>query len=110
MMSRAPVGRRTARIELRYDGVGLLSANLVFSDGTGYKLRRISAVSAEFPASDFEPPRRVAPEKQPEASSDRAIEPDFASVARLLSVQISDAEQRDFERAGAVGRFRAGTR
>jgi hypothetical protein len=110
LLSRTPVGNRTARIELRYDGVGLLSANLVFSDGSGYKVRRISAVAAAFAPSDFEPPRQVAAEKIPERAEDRSIGPDFAAVARLLSLQISDAEQREFERQGGVGRYRAASR
>jgi hypothetical protein len=101
-----PAGSRTARIEARYDDSGLAIANIVFSDGAGFQFRRISAEPASFSESDFEPPRRVAaPPPAPERER-AATGPDYAAVARLLSLQITESEEREFERGGSIGRYR----
>ena len=101
-----PAGAKRARIEYRYDGAGLAAVNLVFSDGSGFQLRRTSAEPAQILPSEFEPPRRVAP-PPPDASAAAAVGgADSAAVERLFAVSISEREQLEFERQGAVGRFR----
>ena len=101
-----PAGSRRARVEYRYDGGGLAAANLVFSDGSGYQFRRISAAPAQLLASEFEPPSRVTPPVSGEAGNTAARGADPVAVDRLFALSISEREQLDFERQGAVGRFR----
>lgn len=101
-----PAGAKRARIEYRYDGGGLAAANLVFTDGSGFQFRRVAAEPGTFLPSEFEPPSRIAPPVagSPGSSVGRMADP--AAVDRLFSLAISDREQLDFERQGAVGRFR----
>ncbi len=105
-----PVGKKTARIEYRYDATGLAAVNFVLSDGSGYQFRRASAEPGAFTAADFEPPKQVEPGSPGSRSSAGSRAPDFAAVDRLISIAIGAADQLEFERSGAVGRFQPGHR
>jgi hypothetical protein len=99
-------GKQSARCDYRYDAVGLLAANLVFADGSGFEFRRISASPGSFSPADFEPPQKIEPQSAGPRASASSAAPDYASVARLTALQISDREQDDFEKRGGVGRHR----
>jgi hypothetical protein len=103
-----PAGKQSARCDYRYDAVGLLAANLVFADGSGFEFRRISASPGSFSPADFEPPQRVEPQRAASRAGAGAgsAAPDYAGVARLTALAISDREQDDFEKRGGVGRHR----
>jgi hypothetical protein len=103
LMVDVPAGRRKARIEYRYDAVGLSAVNLVLSDGSGYQFRRAEASAATFTQADFEPPRRVEP-GLPVLSAE-GQPPDFAAVDRLMSIVIAPSEQMEFEKAAGIGPF-----
>jgi hypothetical protein len=100
-----PAGAKKARIEYRYDGIGLASANLVFSDGTGFQFRRASAEPRDFSPSEFEAPKQVSAPRGGEPSVAAPRVADRAAVERLLAISINDRDQLDFERTGGVGRF-----
>ncbi len=104
-----PAGGRSARVDYRYDATGLLAANLLFPDGSGFEFRRVSASPASFTPADFEPPQKVEPPRAPAspAAGPSSAAPDYAAVARLTALQITDREQREFEKSGAVGRYGA---
>jgi hypothetical protein len=110
LMMNVPVGKRRARIEYRYDSTGLAAVNFVLSDGSGYQFRRSEASPAAFGPADFEPPKQVEPEPSGSRKTGPVRTPDFAAVDRLFSVVIAPAEQSEFERAGAVGRFQTAPR
>ncbi|HET7453416.1 MAG TPA: hypothetical protein VFL12_11780 [Thermoanaerobaculia bacterium] len=103
-----PAGPKKARVEYRWDAAGLAAANLVFTDGSGFQFRRVSAEPAVLSPSDFEPPRVVVP---PPGNVGGAAggAADTAAVARLFSLTITDADQLAFEKAGGVGRYRRRT-
>ena len=103
-----PAGPKKARVEYRWDAGGLAAANLVFTDGSGFQFRRVSAEPAALSASDFEPPRVVVPPPG-NVGSAAGRGADTAAVARLFSLTITDAEQLAFEKAGGVGRYRPRT-
>ncbi len=100
-----PAGSKKARVEYRWDAAGLLAANVVFTDGSGYQFRRESSEPAELSPSDFEPPRVVAPPPAGVGASGNGGS-DPAAVERLFALSITDAEQLAFEKAGGVGKFR----
>lgn len=101
-------GNRRGRVDYRYDATGLAAANVVFTDGSGYQFRRVSALPGAFSPADFEPPQKVEQPRFTAASSPQkdAPAPDFTAVARLIAIEISAAEQAEFERVGEVGRYR----
>jgi hypothetical protein len=103
-------GARSARVDYRYDTLGLAAVNLVFSDGSGFQIRRASAEPATFSASEFEAPQRVEPGAAGPAEVSSAVAPDLAAVSRLLGISTSEDERRQFEREGGIGRFRVGPR
>lgn len=102
-----PAGERRAHVDYRYDGTGLLAANLLYPDGSGFEFRRLSASPGAFTPADFEPPQKVEPPRAavPVPAATASAPPDYAGVARLTALQISDREQRDFEQSGGVGRY-----
>lgn len=110
LLTNVPVGKKTARIEYKYDAIGIAAVNFVLSDGSGYQFRRASADPGSFTPADFEPPRKVEPEAAGRRSGAGARPPDFAAVDRLLAIVIAPPEQLDFERSGAVGRFQPSPR
>lgn len=110
LMVDVPVGKEKARIEYRYDSTSLAAVNFVLSDGSGFEFRRAEASSAVFSPADFEPPKQVAPEPSGERAASSARAPDFAAVDWLFSIVIAPAEQSEFERVGAVGRFQSSPR
>ena len=103
-----PAGRMKARIEYRWDEAGLAAANLVFTDGSGYQFRRESSRPGDFPPTEFDPPRVVAPPAGGVAPGGNGA-PDRAAVERLFALSIGDAEQLAFEKEGGIGRFRPRT-
>ena len=105
-----PVGKRKARIEYRYDSTGLAAVNFVLSDGSGYQFRRAEASAAALSPAEFEPPKQVEADPSGRRAASPARPPDFAAVDRLVSIVIDPAEQSEFERAGAVGRFQPSPR
>jgi hypothetical protein len=104
-----PAGRRQARIDYRYDEAGILAANLVFSDGTGYQFRRVSLGAHPVNPADFELPRKVEAAPAGAAAAPEGS-PDYPAVTRLLAMEIPDKEQADFEKQGGIGRYRPVTR
>jgi hypothetical protein len=93
-----PAGRRRARVEYRYDAVGLATANLVLSDGSGYQFRRASVESLPLSSSEFEPPKYVDPVRSSRYLG-ATVTPDWAAADFLLALDLDRAEQAQFDLA-----------
>jgi hypothetical protein len=101
-------GSRKARVDYRYDEVGLLSVNVTYSDGNGLHFRRVSALPAVFTPADFQPPQRVEPQQAAAAAAtQRGPAVNWQAVERLMALSISEKELSEFESAGRIGPFRA---
>lgn len=94
-------GKLTARIDYRYDADGLWSANVVFSDGSGYEFRRVSLAPAAGAPSDFEAPAPVPPHGAPAPAAPERP-PDATALGRLLGLGVSRRDLEEFDREGGL--------